>query len=665
MALAPKTQAQDTTTVAFGTGETNTEILSEFKKMSLSELMDQEVTSVAKKPEPYKTAPASIDVITSDEIQRSGVNNLPEALRLADNLDVEQLTSSQWDISARGFNTSGFSDKMLVLMDGRSIYSPLLAGVIWNLQDYLLPDIDRIEAISGPGGTLWGANAVNGVINIITKNAKDTQGLYTSAGGGSWLETQEAARYGGTLASNIFYRVYGKYSQYGAERYPDGSSAHDQWNRGEGGFRIDSEASPDNLLTLEGNMLGGDNDAAPGGEGMQVAEGTSSDGNILGRWTHTYSEDSDMQVQAYYDRTHLAGPFQAVYTNGVVEIPEGLLRDDLDTADISFQDRFPAGTRHDIVWGLEYRFTHNVTQPAPLVDFIPNTLDQNLYSAFLQDQIKLCDRVYFIAGSKLEHNDYTGFEWEPTARLQWNFTDKQMLWGAVSRSVQMPSEYDRNLYEPSPNYGLLLANGNSTYESESVIAYELGYRAQFGKYVSGSLSSFFNDYDHLRSLNLTGGGFPAYWANDDRGETWGFELSVNYQPLSWWRLNAGYDFLQENIYVKPGAVDLDAGFGDTADPENQVFLRSSMDLPHNIELDANGRWIDAAPFNNGPSQGSVPAYFELDLSLGWHVTKNIELSITGQNLLHDQIAEAGYPNNSPQNQEEIVRSVFGKVTWQF
>lgn len=646
-------------------GETNSEVLNDYKKMSIAELMDQEVTSVAKRPEPYNQAPASIDVITSDQIQRSGVSSLPQALRLADNLDVEQLTSSQWDISARGFNTSGFSDKLLVLMDGRSLYSPLLAGVIWNLQDYLLPDIDRIEVVSGPGGTLWGANAVNGVINIISKSAQDTQGLYVSAAGGNWLETAEAARYGGTIGTNIYYRIYGKYSQYGAQRYPDGTSAHDQWNRGEGGFRIDSVASPDDLWTLEGDMLGGDNDSAPGGEGSKGAEGTSSAGDISGRWTHTYSDASDMQLQAYYDRTHLSGPFQSA-TNGTIIVPEGLLRDNLDTADLNFQDRFPIGSRNDIVWGLEYRFTHNVTQAAPLVDFIPNTLDQNLYSGFVQDEIKLLDRVYLTMGSKLEHNDYTGFEWEPSVRAQWNFTDKQMLWGAVSRAVRMPSEYDRNLYQPSPNYFLLLANHNSTFESETVIAYEAGYRAQFGKEVSGSLSAFYNDYDHLRSLSYTPNTFlPLYWSNNVRGETWGFELSVNYEPFQWWRLNVGYDFLQEHIYVKPGAVDLDGGYGDTADPENQVFLRSSMDLPHHIELDANGRWIDQAQFNNGAALGTVPSYFELDLSLGWHVTRNVEFSVTGQNLLHAQHAEAGYPNAIPDTQEQIVRSIYGKVTWEF
>lgn len=645
--------------------ETNTEVINAYKRMSLEQLMNQDVTSVAKEPEPYKQAPASIEVITGDEIRRSGASSLPEALRLADNLDVAQLTSSQWDISARGFNTSGFSDKLLVLLDGRSIYSPLLAGVIWNLQDYLLEDVDRIEVISGPGGTLWGANAVNGVINIITKSAKDTQGLYVTGAGGNWLQNEEAFRYGGVITSNIYYRVYGKYFDYGPLVYADGTSAHDSWDRGEGGFRIDAEGSPDNLYTLEGTMLGGDNDAAPGGEGAPVAEGTSSDGNVLGRWTHTYSEESDMQLQLYYDRTHLSGPFQSD-TNGTVVVPQGLLRDDLDTADASFQDRFPIGDRNHVVWGWEYRFTHDMDHPAPLVDFIPNTLDQNLYSGFLQDQIKLSENVAATLGAKLEHNDYTGFEWEPSARLQWNVTANQMVWGAISRSVRMPSEYDRNLFEPSPNYFVFLGTSNSTFESETVIAYELGYRAQFDNDISGSLSAFFNDYNHLRSLSYTPGGvggfLPVYWANNDNGETWGFELSLDYQILDWWRLHGGYDFLHENIFVNSGQIDVNGAHGDTDDPENQVFLRSSMDLPHQVELDAAARWIEEVPFYNGSTLGTVPGYFELDLRVGWRITKNIEVSVVGQNLLQAQHPEAGFPGPV---QEQVVRGAYGRITWEF
>ncbi|HEX3624000.1 MAG TPA: TonB-dependent receptor [Verrucomicrobiae bacterium] len=639
--------------------------------MSLQELMDQDVTSVARQPQPYGQAPAAIDVITSDEIRRSGATSLPQALRLADNLDVAQLSSSSWDISARGFNTAGFSDMLLVLMDGRSVYSPLLAGVIWNMQDYLLADIDRIEVISGPGGTLWGANAVNGVINIISKNAKDTQGLYVEGGGGSWLQNFGAVRYGGAISSNIFYRVYGKYFDYGPQVYADGTSAGDSWNRGQGGFRIDADASSADTYTLQGDIFGGNTHTEPGGEGMQQDEATIGGGNVLGRWTHTYSDDSDMQLQLYYDRTHLTVPYATFADPFDVNLvaPAGTLIDNLDTVDMDFQHRFPIGQYNNVMWGLGYRFTHDLTQNAPTDAFFPSALDQNLYSGFVQDQIRFPGDIVVTIGTKLEHNDYTGFEYEPSVRAQWNFTDNQMIWGAVSRSVRMPSRFDRDFFEPDPAYFVYLGTSDSSFESETVIAYELGYRARLGSEVSGSLSAFFNDYSHLRSLSYTPGGMfaylPFYWSNNGKGQTWGFELSADYQIFDWWRLHAGYDFLQENLFHPPTAPptsDLEGGFENTADPENQVFLRSSMNLPHHMEFDAAGRWIDSAQFNSGAALGTVPGYFELDLRLGWHITKNIEVSVTGQNLLHARHAEAGFPGPT---QEQIMRSAYGQVafTW--
>lgn len=658
LATAPNANADELPpSSSSGTTATNSEAVATYKKMSLEELMDQQVTSVAKQPEPLGQAPAAIQVVTSDDIHRSGASSLPEALRLASSLNVAQQSSSQWDISARGFNPSGFSDKMLVLMDGRTLYTPLLAGVIWNMQDYLMEDIDRIEVISGPGGTLWGANAVNGVINISSKNAKDTQGLYTEAGGGNWLEDFVGVRYGGTLATNVYYRVYGKYFDRGAEVYADGKSANDSWNRGQGGFRMDTDfASPDQF-TLSGDIFGGDNDSTPGGQGTPNAEGTSSGGNILGRWTHTYSDDADMSLQLYYDHTHLGAPFQSAGT-----IPAGTLFDDLDTYDLDFKDRFPLGAWNNIVWGFGYRFTHDVVQDAPLVAFLPNTLNQNLYNTFLQDEIRLCEKVRLTLGSKLEHNDYTGFEYEPSARIQWSVTEKQMIWGAISRAVRTPSRYDRDLSEPSPAFGTFLT-GNSNFKSETLIAYELGYRAQLGQKVSASLSAFYNDYNNLRSLSATPTTVvPLFWGNNLEGNTWGFELSADYQILDWWRLHGGYDFLKEDIHVKPGETDFDNALGETADPENQVFLRSSMDLPWRTELDTSFRWIDTVHNNNGGIPGTVPAYAEMDVRLGWHATKNLEISVVGQNLLHDQHPEAGFPNSS---QEQIIRSIFGKVAWSF
>ena len=330
-----------------------------YKKMNLQELMNVDVTSVAKEPQPYGQAPAAIDVITSDDILRSGASSIPEALRLADNLDVAQKNSQDWAISARGFNTA-LGNKLLVLIDGRSVYTPLYSGVFWDQQDYLLEDIDRIEVISGPGGTLWGANAVNGVINITTKDASETQGVYTEAGGGSELRDFAGVRYGGTLSSNVFFRVYGKYFDRSDEVYSNGNNAADSWRMGQGGFRIDDEASDQNHFTLQGDFYDGDENVDTGGSA--IVNGN----NVLGRWSHTFSEDSDLSLQMYYDRTHLADPIPADPL-----APAGILTDDLDTYDLDFQDHFHLGDRNNIIWGLGYRFTHEEDDNAPALAFLP------------------------------------------------------------------------------------------------------------------------------------------------------------------------------------------------------------------------------------------------------------------------------------------------------
>ena len=511
-----------------------------YKKMSLEELMDQDVTSVSRQPEPYGQAPAAIVVVTQDQIRRSGASSIPEALRLADNLEVAQKDANDWAISARGFNTA-LANKLLVLMDGRTVYTPLFSGVIWDVQDYLLEDLDRIEVISGPGGTLWGANAVNGVINITSKSAKDTQGLYVEGGGGTELREFAGVRYGGTLTSNVYFRVYGKYFNWGNEVFPDGSAASDSWQSGQGGFRLDAEGSPADHLTLQGDLYAGNENVATGDEAK-----TSGD-NVLGRWTHTISDDADFSLQLYYDQTHFVDPVTSAFA------ATGFLTDDLRTYDLDFQDRFKLGERNRLVWGLGYRFTHDVTSPAPGLAFVPPVLDQNLYSVFVQDEIKLFDKLFFTLGTKVEHNDYTGFEFEPSGRLQFNLTTNQMFWGAVSRAVRSPSRVDRD--EISPDGPVHILIGGSNFVSETVIAYELGYRAQLGQKVSGSISTFYNDYNDVRSVSFTPGTvIPFFFDNNLEGYTYGLELTANYQVLDWWRLHGGYDLLEEHIVVKSGPV---------------------------------------------------------------------------------------------------------------
>jgi iron complex outermembrane receptor protein len=646
-----------------------------YKKMSLEQLMNLDVTSVSKTPEPYAQAPAAIQVIAGDEIRRSGAWSIPQALRLADNLNVAQAYSSVWNISARGFNSST-SDKLLVLMDGRSLYTPLFAGVIWNMQDYLLEDIDRIEVVSGPGGTLWGANAVNGVINITSKSAKDTQGLYVEGGGGSQLRDFGAVRYGGILATDVYYRVYGKYFDDGPQVFADGTSANDPWNRGQGGFRIDSERSPQNPLTLQGDFFVGETHVEPGGETNSLAQGATYGGSILGRWTHIVADDNEMTLQAYYERTHLEAPFAAAppaagfppFFPPSPAVPAGTLQDNLDTIDVDFQHRFSLCEWNRVVWGLGYRFTHDVLDNAPTVAFLPAIDDQELFSGFVQDETTVLDQIHITVGSKVEHNDYTGFEYEPSARVQLALPHKQMLWGAVSRSVRMPSRYDRDLFQPGPQYLYIYhLAGNSSFVSEDLLAYELGYRAEITSKFSASASAFYNNYNNLRSqvatVDLTPTSlFDINFQNGLKGHTLGVELSADYQILDWWRLHGGYDFIQERLHVRAGASDLDNALAETADPKHQVFLRSSMDLPGRIELDADSRWIDTVHNNDASTPGTAPDYFELDVRLGWHATKNLELSVVGQNLLHDHHAEAGFPNST---QEQIVRNVYGEVAFRW
>jgi iron complex outermembrane receptor protein len=623
--------------------------------MSVDELMSIDVTSVSKEPESLSDAASAIQVVTSDEIERSGASSIPEALELADNLDIAQKNSHDWAISARGFNTA-LGNKLLVLMDGRSVYTPLYSGVFWDVQDYLLNDIDQIEVISGPGGTLWGANAVNGVINITTKSAKDTQGLYVEAGGGTELEDFAAFRYGGVLSPGVYYRLYVKYFDRGDEVFSTGAKATDSWNQTRAGFRIDSSASPQNALTLQGDIYGGDEGISTGGTAKVHGD------NVLGRWTHDFADGSNMSLQAYYDFTYLDDPEPAFVFGGLVRAPAGTLTDSLDTYDLDFQHHLNLGKSNRFVWGLGYRYTHDVDVNAPSVAFLPAVLNQNLYSAFAQDEVTLSDGVSLILGSKVEHNDYTGYEVEPNMRMRFELPGKQMIWAAVSRAVRTPSRIDTDFTEAAPPY-LVLLKGGPDFKSETVVAYELGYRAQLGSKVTTSVSAFYNDYNNVRSTTFTPVTLlPLYFANALEGNTHGVEFSGAYQALDWWQVNAGYDLLKENLGVKPGQTDINDALNETSDPEHQFSVRSSMDLPNSVTFDAQLRWVDTLHNNSGATVGTVPAYFDLNARLAWRPTKNLKVSVVGQNLLHGHEPEYGFPGPT---REEIVRGFYGKVAWEY
>lgn len=647
--------------ICFSASAKNNVDLDKLTDLSLEQLLDVEITSVFKRPVKLIESPSAIQVITRDHIRRSGATTLPEALRLATNLNVAQQNSEEWIISARGFN-SDVGNKLLVMVDGRSVYTPLFSGVFWNRHNYLMDDIERIEVISGPGGTLWGANAVNGVINIITRSAADAQGLYVEAVAGTETEAVAGVRYGGQIGESTYFRVYTKYLERGPEYLSNGEDGNIDWNIGQGGFRIDSQLTAQDHLTVQGDFFRKHTNILVAG--IFTDDRSDSEGhNILARWNRDYG-GGDISVQLYYDYTELKLPTAPYVINNIPLAPAGVLEDKLDTYDFAFQHGMQVGDNQRILWGLNYRRTNDETENAPALAFYPEKLNHNLYSVFVQDEIELVDEVVTLTlGTKLERNGYTGSEWQPSIRLSWNLSSSQMLWSAVSRAVRKPSRIDRDVSQPSRSSPIVVLSGGDEFESEKVLAYELGYRAQLGNNLVASIASFYNQYTDIRSASLTPVTFlPVFFENNIEGETYGIEININYQVTTWWQLRGGYTFLEEDLRVKSGEFDLNNALNETADPKHQVFLRSSMELGRGFEMDMGVRWIDELPTNNAGSVVFVPSYAEMYLRLGWHPSDSLELSLVGQNLLHDHHQEFGVPSPT---QEEVGRNVFAKMQWRY
>jgi len=608
---------------------------SALKKMSLDELMDIQVMSVSKRPEKLSEAASAIQVITADDVRRSGATSLPEALRLASNLEVAQVDSRQWAISARGFNNV-FADKMLVLVDGRTVYTPLYAGVYWDVQDTALADLDRIEVISGPGATQWGANAVNGVINVTTKSAKDTPGGFLSGGLGSELRNLAEVRYGGKLAPNLYYRVYAKLFNRDESVRPDGRNSNEAWRKSQLGFRMDCEPAADDTLTLQGDVYDGTFGQA-GPDDIRA-----NGGNLLGRWSRKFADSSDLKVQVYYDRTHRRIP--------------GSFAQDIDTYDVDIQQRRMIGATHDLVWGLGYRFVQDSVVNTPANAFLPAEVGRDSFSAFGQDEITLAqDRLHVTFGTKVEHNNYTGFEVEPSVRIAWRPDQRQTFWGAISRAVRTPSRIDRDLYSPAtPPFRI---TGGSKVVSEKLIAYEAGYRLQLQPQLALSVATFLNNYDDLRSLEPLNPprAFPVMSSSGLRGRSAGAEMTAEWQVTPAWRLRAGWSELRVRSEPQPGNLDRSARDSIARDPNRQLFLRSLLDLSRTWECDASVRYV--APIN----MSYVPGYTEADLRLGWQPTPDWEFSLLGQNLLH-----AHHPEfNPPGARRELQRAIYGKASWRF
>jgi iron complex outermembrane recepter protein len=633
------------------------------KHLSIEELLNVEVTSVSKSAEPVGEAAAAVTVVSAEDIRRSGATSVPEALRSVPGIYVARKTASTWAVSARGFSSAN-SEKLLVLSDTRSIYTPLFSGVFWDVQDYLMDDIERIEVIRGPGAALWGSNAVNGVINITTRSARETQGAYFEAASGTEEKATVAARYGGRIG-DAYYRVSGKYLDRDDSFHLDPATS-DDWRLAHLSFRADWDRDDFDRLTLQSDVYSGHIGqlspsitiiGRPGVTGDLQAD--VAGGNILGRWRHTLSTDSDLQIRAYFDRTHRNDPTYV---------------DDLDTWDFDLQHRFAIGETQRIVWGLNYRLmADRMNGKGTFVGILqPRTSHDALISGFVQDQIALAERLQLTLGTKLEQNDFSGFEVQPSVRAAWEPSSGHTLWAAVSRAVRVPTRLERDISvdasDPAGNPVLRLL-GNEDFDAEELRAYELGYRWQVLPNVSVDLAGFHNRYRDLASLELgtpfveTASGkiiIPITNENRTDGRADGVELQTVLSPTSRWRLTGTYSYV--SLHLQPRGLDLNRGkLLERATPRHQLGLRSSIDLPAGFEMDAQLRGVTAVESSPQiPAGERIPGYAELDVRLAWNDGDRIELSLVGQNLLHDHHAELATASFGG----EVERAVYARVVYQ-
>lgn len=608
------------------------------KRLAIEDLMNIEVVSVSKRPEKLNEVASAIQVITQKDIHNAGAKTLPEALRLASNLQVAQVNASQWAISARGFNNV-LANKLLVLIDGRSVYTPLHAGVFWDAQQVLLEDIDRIEVISGPGGTLWGANAVNGVVNIITKNASQTKGLFVEAAAGENFPGSGSIRYGGQITNKLSYRVYGTGFKLANTVDSNQLSVNDHWSMLQAGLRLDWEASDNDSHTLIQNLYSGRPNPDPGPKPV-IARGD----NITYQWRHSMSEKSEFQLQAYYD--HTWRDFRNDFT------------EDLKTYDIDLHVNHKLGERHILSYGLNFRYLDHEVTNLELFKFVPAHKALKLYSVFLQDDIVLIkERLRFTLGAKIEHNDYTGFEYQPNGRLTWTPSKQETIWAAVSRAVRTPARIERD-FQLNLTPAFVLLKGGEDFTSENVLTYELGWKTQPLTNLMLAVSSFYNNYRDIRSTEPGPPPFniPISFANGVRGKTYGVEVSSTYNISNRWSLKGGYTFLQKKLEVKPGLIDLNGASAESNDPMHQFNVQSNLRLKNGLEFGTFLRYVDKLP------KPYIAHYFGLDARIGWHLSKALELDVVGQNLLKKNHREFIPASPSPRL---VERSIFARIAFHY
>ena len=599
--------------------------------LSIEELGNIQITSVSRHAERLSDAPAAIFVITREDIRRSGATRLPEALRLAPNLEVARVSASSYAISARGFNNTA-ANKLLVLIDGRIVYTPLFSGLFWDAQDVMLEDVERIEVISGPGATLWGANAVNGVINVITRRASDTQGAFAYAQSGN-LERGYGARYGGA-EGNVSYRAYGRVFDVFNTSTANGATLSDGWSKGQAGFRADWGTTA-NGFTLQGDGYRGSLD--------QVTDQNAhiSGANLLARWNRDLAGWGSLQVQANVDQTER-------------DIP-GVFGEHLNIFDFEFQHGLNAIGGHRLTWGGGYRYGYDHVSNSAVLAFLPANQRMRWANVFAQDEIALQENLRLTLGTKFENNYYTGTEPLPSARLAWKLQPQRLVWGAVSRALRAPSRIDRDLFTivqlPA---GLTPLNGGPDFVSEVVKVFEIGYRDQPLPQATYSISLFHNIYDKLRSVEPAPGG-GVVLGNKMEGTGDGLEAWGSYQAARSWRLSAGGFFLRQRLRLKPDSGDTLGVSAAGNDPAHQWLLRSSFDLPNRTELDIGVRRVGALP------NPSVPAYTAADIRFAWRLLRELEIALVGQNLFASSHAESG----SAATRSEMARGAYAKLKWTY
>ena len=637
---------------------------------SLETLMNVEVSSPGRKEQKLSQTAGAVYVITQEDIRGSGLSSIPEVLRMVPGLQVARIDASSWSVTARGFG-GRFADKMLVLIDGRSIYNHLYSGVYWEQNGVPLDDIERIEVIRGPGATMWGANAVNGVINIITKPARETQGLTISTGGGNEERGFGSVRYGGSAGDRISYRAYTEYSQDGPLSTAAGQAAHDHWDSAQGGGRLDWQISERDTLTVEGDVYSGgaQQTVYPNYPAISlspaVPDSVAMSGEYaLGRWTHRFSDRSDLAMQ---------------FSVGDEDRLEGFGELDTTTTEFDFQHHFALSPRHDLMWGLGFQIYQDDTKtrqifPAPgsYVQFVPAATLETMASFFVQDQIAvLPERVTLTLGAKIERNGYTGFDTQPSARLLWNAAPRQGLWASVSRAVRTPALADRDAiiqFQLTESPGVVgVLSGNPNFQPETALAYEAGYRNQPARWVTLDLATFFCDYHDLGTIDM-GAPFletgpppvlvvPMQFGNSAAGHTYGIEMATNWSLTQKWRLTGNYSWFrygQDRAHLGPQSVPSDA---EGISPAHQVQFRSQLDIGRKLTLDTGIYFVSAL------TGIDVPGYVRTDARLGWRLTRATEISLAGQNLLngrHLEFATTDYVLCS-----QVGRAVQLKVTWAF